>query len=115
MPGSASQFRCELVPQIYGVIPAGVKKKKVLKYLGIGILSVVIFFLGIAIFTSSKSVDHEMVFLPYIVKVMPELSTWEQKAYKDNMSKEVCGGITRSYVLIYYYLFVHARNKGLND
>ena len=68
--------------------------KKVLKYLGIGILSVVIFFMGIAILASSKSVDHELVFLPYIDKVIPELSTWEQKAYKENMSKEVFEGIT---------------------
>lgn len=81
--------------------------KKVFKYLGIGILSLVIFFVGIAILTSSKSVDHEQVFVPYIEKTIPELTTWEQEAYKTHMSKEAFEGATKAQWNLYLSKFSH--------
>ena len=74
--------------------------KKVLKYLGIGILSVVIFFISIAIFTSSNSVNHEQVFVPYIEKII-QLTTWEQEAYKTHMSKKAFEGATKAQWNLY--------------
>ena len=91
-----------MLSPLSGVLyPQGVKMKKVLKYLGIGILSVVIFFVGIAIFTSSNSVNHEQVFVPYIEKIIPELTTWEQEAYKTHMSKKAFEGATKAQWNLY--------------
>jgi hypothetical protein len=66
----------------------GVFVVKLFKYLGFGILSVVVFFIGIAIVTSINSVDKEAVFEPYITQAIPKLVTWEQSSYKELMSEK---------------------------
>lgn len=59
---------------------------KILKYLAFGILSVVVFFVGIAILSTINSVDKEAVFEPYIAQVIPKLTTWDKSAYQELMS-----------------------------
>tara|TARA_R110001583_G_C5439020_1_gene389671 strand:- start:120 stop:575 length:456 start_codon:yes stop_codon:yes gene_type:complete len=68
--------------------------KKFFKYLGFGVLSVVIFFIGIIIVTSINTVDKEMVFEPYIAKAIPKLTSWEQSSYKELMTEEGFNGAT---------------------
>ena len=57
--------------------------KKFFKYLGFGILSVVIFFIGIGVVASINTVDKEAVFEPFIVKAIPKLTTWEVTPFKE--------------------------------
>ncbi|MBQ0712898.1 MAG: hypothetical protein KBT53_08055 [Porticoccus sp.] len=62
--------------------------KKLFKYLGFGLLSVIIFFVGVFIFSAIVGVDKEEVFIPYIEKTTPKLITWEIDEYKKVMSGE---------------------------
>ena len=62
--------------------------KKFLKYLGFGILSVVIFFVAIGIFLSAGSVDKKEVFVPFIKDSVPKLTTWKFEQYKLVMSEK---------------------------
>lgn len=66
----------------------GVMVKKFFKYLGFGILSVVIFFIGIGVVASINTVDKEAVFEPFIVKAIPKLTTWEVTPFKELMSEQ---------------------------
>ena len=62
--------------------------KKFFKYLGFGILSVVVFFIGIIVITSLGGIDKEETFIPFIEETIPKLTTWEIEPYQLLMSKE---------------------------
>ena len=62
--------------------------KKLFKYLSFGILSVVLFFIGIGVFTSINTVDKEAVFEPFIAQAIPKLTTWEVTPFKELMSEQ---------------------------
>lgn len=61
---------------------------KFFKYIGFGFLSVVVFFIAIAVITSINTVDKEQVFEPFISNAMPKLTTWNKAEYKDLMSEQ---------------------------
>ncbi|MFW8591850.1 hypothetical protein ACOI22_13665 [Glaciecola sp. 2405UD65-10] len=63
--------------------------KKVFKYLAIGLLSIVLFIVGIGVFVSTKTVDNNQIFVPFINQVMPKLTKWEIVEYKNNFAEEV--------------------------
>lgn len=62
--------------------------KKLLKYLGFGLLSVIIFFVAIFAITSVGGIDKEEVFVPFIESSVPKLSTWDIDTYKALMSEK---------------------------
>ena len=79
--------------------------KKFLKYLGFGALSVVIFFIGIAIITSIGSVDKEKTFPPYIAEAVPKLTTWDIEQYKLLMSEQGMSAVSLEQWQLYLNLF----------
>jgi len=62
--------------------------KKLFKYLGFGILSIIVFFIGIIIITSIGGIDKEETFPPFIQEAIPKLTTWEIEKYQLLMSKD---------------------------
>ena len=68
--------------------------KKFFKYLGFGLLSVVLFFIGIGIISSVGGIDNEEVFHPYIDTTLPKLATWDVSQYKVAMSQQGFDAIT---------------------
>lgn len=79
--------------------------KKFLKYLGFGILSVVAFFIGIAVIASIGSVDNEETFPPYIAESVPKLATWDIEQYKLLMSKQGMESVTPEQWQLYLDMF----------
>ncbi len=79
--------------------------KKFFKYLGFGLLSVVVFFVGLAIITSIVSVDKEETFPPYISEAVPKLVTWDIDEYKLLMSKQGMEAATPEQWQLYLDLF----------
>ena len=79
--------------------------KKILKHLGFGLLSVVIFFLGIAIITSIGSVDKDETFPPYISEAVPKLTTWNIEQYKLLMSEQGMKSVSLEQWHLYLGMF----------
>ena len=68
--------------------------KNFFKYLGFGVLSIVLFLIAIAVITSLGSIDEEEIFPPYIAASVPKLATWDIEQYKLLMSDEAQEGAT---------------------
>lgn len=79
--------------------------KKLFIYLGFGLLSVIVFFIGIAIITNLGSVNKEETFPPYIVKAIPKLTTWDIKQYELLMSKQGMEAATPEQWRLYINMF----------
>lgn len=79
--------------------------KTVLKYLGIGALSVVLFFVAIGIFVGVISVDKDKVFLPYIAEAVPKLTTWDIEQYRLLMSEQGMSAVTDEQWQLYLNVF----------
>ena len=62
--------------------------KKIFKYLGFGILSVIIFFIAIIIISNIGGINEEETFPPYIAEVLPKLTTWDIEQYRLFISKK---------------------------
>ena len=62
--------------------------EKLFKYLGIGALAIILFFMGIVAITSVNSADTEEVLEPYLAEVVPQIATWDQAVYKKLFSEE---------------------------
>jgi hypothetical protein len=56
--------------------------KQFFKNLGFGLLSVVVFFIAIIVFTSIVGINKEETFPPYIEEAVPKLATWDIEQYK---------------------------------
>ena len=69
--------------------------KKLLKYLGFGFISIVIFVVGVGLLTTVNSVDKEKVFEPFISNAIPQLTTWDVSNYKKLMSEKGFAGATQ--------------------
>ncbi|WP_211224925.1 hypothetical protein [Neptunomonas japonica] len=79
--------------------------KKFFKYLGFGVLSVVVFFVAIIVITSVGGIDKEETFPPYIEEAIPKLTTWEIEQYKLLMSKEGMEAATPEQWQLYLNMF----------
>tara|TARA_R110002072_G_scaffold205915_1_gene363714 strand:- start:671 stop:1126 length:456 start_codon:yes stop_codon:yes gene_type:complete len=79
--------------------------KKFFKYLGFGLLSVIVFFIGVALITSIGSVDKEKTFPPYIAESVPKLTTWDIEQYKLLMSKQGMESATPEQWQLYLDMF----------
>jgi len=79
--------------------------KRFFKYLGFGLLSVVVFFIGIAIITSIGSVDKNETFPPYIAEAIPKLTTWNIEHYRLLMSKQGMESATPEQWQLYLDMF----------
>lgn len=62
--------------------------KKFLKYLGFGLLSVFLCFIGIITITTIFKPDHKEVFEPFIQEAIPRLASWDIQEYQSIMSTE---------------------------
>jgi uncharacterized membrane protein len=79
--------------------------KKFFKYLGFGILSVIVFFIGVAVIASMGSIDKEETFPPYIADVVPKLTTWDIAQYEALMSQEGLEAATPEQWQLYLDMF----------
>ena len=69
--------------------------KKFFKYLGFGVLSIVLFLIAIVVIIRSGSIDEEETFPPYIAASVPRLATWDIEQYKLLMSDEALEAVTQ--------------------
>lgn len=79
--------------------------KKIFKYLGFGILSIVLFFVAVIVITGIGSVDEEKTFPPFIEEAIPKLTTWEIEQYRLLMSKEGMEAVTPEQWRLYLNKF----------
>jgi len=79
--------------------------KKIFKFIGIGLLGIVIFFAVIVATTMIGSIDKEEVFIPYIEFAVPRLTTWNIAEYETLMSKEGFEACTEEQMQLYLTLF----------
>lgn len=62
--------------------------EKLFKYLGIGVMAIIIFFMGIVAITSINTVSTEEVFEPYLAENVPQIAKWDRVIYKKLFSEE---------------------------
>lgn len=67
---------------------------KIIKYLGFGLLSVFIFFIGMAVITTINKADPAETFIPFIKENMPEVAKWDLAVFKKLMTEEALGTAT---------------------
>ncbi len=79
--------------------------KKFFKYLGFGLLSVVVFFVAIIAITSIGGIDKEETFPPYIQETVPKLTTWDIEQYKLLMSQKGMESATPEQWQLYLDMF----------
>ncbi len=79
--------------------------KNIIKYLGFGLLSVVIFFVAIISITSIGGIAKEEAFPPYIQEAVPKLTTWDIEQYKLLMSKQGMASATPEQWQLYLDVF----------
>lgn len=79
--------------------------KKILKYFGFSILSVIIFFASIAGIAAIMSPDNEEIFEPFISEAIPRITTWDLKEYRLLMSEEGYNSATEDQWKKYLKLF----------
>lgn len=79
--------------------------KKFFKYLGFGVLSVVIFFVAIIAITSIGGINKEETFTPYIEEAIPKLTTWDIEQYKLLMSEQGMNAATPEQWVLYLNRF----------
>lgn len=79
--------------------------KKFFKYLGLGLLSVIAFFIAIAVIISLGSIDKEETFPPYIAEAVPKLTKWDFEQYQLLMSKQGMESATPEQWQLYLNMF----------
>ncbi len=79
--------------------------KKFFKYLGFGLLSVVVFFITVIVITSIGSINKEETFPPYIAKAIPRLTTWDIEQYRSLMSEKGMAAVTSEQWQLYLEMF----------
>ena len=67
---------------------------KILKYIGFGLLSIFLFFIGIAVINSSNQAKPSETFIPFIEQNMPEIAKWDKGVFKSLMTDEAFNSIT---------------------
>ena len=78
---------------------------KFFKYLGFGLVSVVIYYVAIASITRIGSVDADETFPPYISAAIPKLTTWDIEQYKLLMSERGMNAVTPARWQLYLDTF----------
>ncbi|MEA3588648.1 hypothetical protein J6I75_09800 [Pseudidiomarina sp. 1APP75-27a] len=68
--------------------------KKVLKGLGIAILSLITLFVIIGVWSTYKSSAYETTAIPYLDVAIPEISTWEKPVMKSYFTPSVLADIS---------------------
>lgn len=68
--------------------------KKVLKGLGIAILSLITLFVIIGVWSGYKSSTYEKTAIPYLDVAIPEISTWETDAMKKYLTPSVLADVS---------------------
>ena len=79
--------------------------KKFFKYLGFGVLSVVVFFVAIFAIASIGGVDTEDTFPPYIEETVPKLTTWNVEQYNLLMSQQAKESATSEQWQLYMDMY----------
>jgi len=79
--------------------------KQFLKYLGVGILSVIIFVVGIGVIKNFGGIDKDEIFIPYIQESVPKLTTWDIEEYKLLMSEQGINSATPKQWALYLNTF----------
>jgi hypothetical protein len=67
---------------------------KILKYIGFGLLSIFLFFIGIAVISSANQAKPSETFIPFIKQSMPEIAKWDKGVFKSLMTDEAFNSIT---------------------
>ena len=67
---------------------------KIIKWIGLVVLLLIIVIAGLAIWSSYKSTAYENTAVPYIKKVIPEISKWNAELMKTYMASETLKDVT---------------------
>ncbi|MCG7563723.1 MULTISPECIES: hypothetical protein [Pseudoalteromonas] len=67
---------------------------KVLKVLGIGISSIFVFFIGIAIITGLNKADPDETFIPFLEQQMPQVTNWDLDFIQSLMIEQAVSSAT---------------------
>ena len=78
---------------------------KFFKYLGFGVLSIVVFFVAIFVIASIGGVDTEDTFPPYIEETVPKLTTWNVEQYNLLMSQQAKESATSEQWQLYMDMY----------
>jgi len=62
--------------------------KKFLKVVGIIFLCIVLLFIALGLYVSTKSSEYEATAVPFINEVIPKLSTWDLEVFKEYSTPE---------------------------
>ena len=74
---------------------------KILKYIGFGLLSIFLFFIGIALINSANQAKPSETFIPFIKQSMPEIAKWDQGVFERLMTDEAFNSITTEQWQLY--------------
>lgn len=67
---------------------------KVLKILGIGITSIFVFFIGIAVITGLNKADPKETFIPFLEQQMPRVTNWDLDFIQSLMIEQAVSSAT---------------------
>jgi len=62
--------------------------KKFLKVLGIIFLCIILLFIALGLYVSTKTSEYEVTAVPFINEVIPKLSTWDVEVFKEYSTHE---------------------------
>ncbi|MGF1689161.1 hypothetical protein L4C36_21240 [Photobacterium japonica] len=65
--------------------------KKLFKYLGFGLCSIIIFLLAGLYWVSSSAIEQEVNVEPFLAEAIPKLTEWEKTHYQTFMSEKAFG------------------------
>ncbi|KZN66417.1 hypothetical protein N473_08485 [Pseudoalteromonas luteoviolacea CPMOR-1] len=67
---------------------------KIFKYIGFGLLSIFLFFIGIAVISSINQAKQSETFIPFIKQNMPEIAKWDKGVFENLLTDEAFNSIT---------------------
>ena len=67
---------------------------KFFKYIGFGLLSIFLFFIGIAVINTANQAKPSETFIPFIEQNMPEIAKWDKAVFERLMSEDAFKSIT---------------------
>ncbi len=62
--------------------------KNILKILGLVVIVAILCFVGVKMYTSYQAAQYDAAAVPFLEKVIPEISTWQEANIRKSMSPE---------------------------
>lgn len=68
--------------------------RKILNIVGLVFFTIVFIFVGIAVWTQNQSMEYGETAVPYIKKIVPEISTWKPEILREHMLEDLSNDIS---------------------